>query len=80
MGCAGSAGHMKVTVQIKFSSEKPRVISFGEGRYLVYLASGKDDSDFMDEFKAIMSHHLGTPPSRILYKGKQGDSFIFDVD
>ena len=46
---------MKITVQVKFSSEKQRIVRFGNFRYLVYILSGKDEDDAMSEFVNIMS-------------------------
>jgi len=71
---------MKLVAQIKFSSEKQKLVSFGNYRYLVYLCSNKDNDDAMAEFINIMSKELGVPPGRIHYKGKHGDSYIFEVD
>lgn len=72
--------NMKITVQIKFGSEKQRIVRFGNFRYLVYILSAKDTDSAMDEFNAIMSKELIVPPGRIHYEGKQGDLYIFDVD
>lgn len=71
---------MKITVQIKFGAEKQRVVNFGGYRYLVYILSQKEEDGAMTEFVSLMSKELGSPPSRILYKGKEGESYIFDVD
>ncbi|MBI2045436.1 hypothetical protein HYT23_05230 [Candidatus Pacearchaeota archaeon] len=71
---------MKITVQIKFGSERQRIVRFGNFRYLVYICSLKEDDKSMDEFNAVMSKELIVPPGRIHYKGKQGDLYVFDVD
>jgi hypothetical protein len=71
---------MKITVQVKFSSEKQRIVRFGNYRYLVYICSSKDDDDAMGEFVNIMSKELTVPPSRFHYLGKQGENYVFDVD
>lgn len=81
---------MKMTFQIKFGSEKQRVVNFGGSRYLVYILSQKDEDGAMTEFASLMSKEFGCPPSRIKYKGKiassrigqskEGESYIFDVD
>lgn len=71
---------MKITVQVKFSSEKQRIVSFGSYRYLVYILSGKDEDGAMSEFVNLMSKELTVPPSRFHYLGKQGENYVFDVD
>ena len=71
---------MKITVQIKFDSGKQKIESFGNSRYLVYLLSKKDEDDAMNEFTALMDRELTVPPGRIHYRGKQGESYIFEVD
>jgi len=71
---------MKIIVQVKFSSEKQRIVGFGNFRYLVYILSGKDEDDAMSEFANIMSKELTVPPSRFHYMGKQGENYVFDVD
>lgn len=71
---------MKIVAQVKFSSEKQRLVSFGNYRYLVYICSSKDDDDAMEEFVSLMSKELTVPPGRFHYKGKQGESYIFEVD
>lgn len=71
---------MKVVAQVKFNSEKPRIESFGNHRYLVYLKYGKDDENAMHEFVNVMSKELGVPANRIRYIGKQGESYVFEVD
>jgi len=67
-------------VQIKFGSEKQRIVDFGNYRYLVYIISKKEEEGAMAEFISIMSKELTAPPGRFHYKGKHGDSYIFDVD
>ncbi len=71
---------MRVIAQVKFNSQKQRTISFGNYRYLVYLSSGKDDENAMHEFVSMMSKELGVPTGRIHYQGKQGDSYVFEID
>ena len=71
---------MKITVQIKFGAEKQRVVSFGSNRYLVYILSQKEEDGAMTEFTSLMSKEFGCPPSRIHYKGKVGESYVFDAD
>jgi hypothetical protein len=71
---------MKIIVQVKFGSEKQRIVRFGNFRYLVYILSGKDEDDAMNEFVSLMSKELTVPPSRFHYKGKEGENYIFDVD
>lgn len=81
MGCPSGAGCiMKLVVQIKFGSEKQRIVKFGDFRYLVYLAFKKDEPGAMAKFTDLMSKELGVPPHRISYHGKQGDTYIFEVD
>ena len=70
---------MKLVVQIKFSSEKQSVVKFGDFRYLVYLPFKKEEGA-MAKFTEIMSKGLGVPPNRINYQGKQGETYVFDVD
>ncbi|MEK6926525.1 MAG: hypothetical protein AABW50_04575 [Nanoarchaeota archaeon] len=71
---------MKFVVQIKFGSIKKKVESFGSNRYLVYILSKKEEDGAMTEFISLMSKELGTPPSRIHYKYKEGESYVFEVD
>jgi hypothetical protein len=71
---------MKLIAQIKFGAEKQKIVRFGNNRYLVYLVSKKEDPDSMDEFVNIMSKELTVPPGRFHYMGKEGDSYVFDVD
>jgi hypothetical protein len=71
---------MKLIVQIKFGSEKQRIIRFGNFRYLVYIMSAKEENDAMNEFVNLMAKELTVPPSRFHYKGKEGESYVFDVD
>jgi len=71
---------MKIVAQVKFNSQKQRIVGFGNNRYLVYLAFSKDDENAMYEFVNMMSKELGVPTSRIRYMGKQGDPYVFEVD
>ena len=71
---------MKIIVQIKFGSGKQKIESFGSDRYLVYLNSTKDDPGAMAEFTSMMAKYMTIPPGRIHYKGKHGESYIFEVD
>jgi len=71
---------MKLTAQIKFGSSKQNIVKFGNNRYLVYLISKKEDPDAMDEFKRLMSKELTVPPGRFHYMGKEGDSYVFEVN
>jgi hypothetical protein len=71
---------MKLVVQIKFSSEKERIVKFGDFRYLVYLPFKKEESGAMAKFIVIMSKEIGVPPHKIKYRGKQGENYVFDVD
>jgi len=71
---------MKLIVQIKFGSEKQRIVRFGNFRYLVYIFSNKDNDNAMNEFISLMSKELTLPPSRFHYKGKEGESYVFEVD
>jgi hypothetical protein len=71
---------MKFTVQIKFGAEKQKIVKFGSDRYLVYIISKKEDPDSMNEFVGLMAKEMTVPTGRFHYKGKEGDSYIFDVD
>ncbi|HLC77777.1 MAG TPA: hypothetical protein VJH92_01500 [Candidatus Nanoarchaeia archaeon] len=71
---------MRITAQIKFSSQKQKVEGFGDRRYLVYILSGKDDEGAMSEFVVMMSREIGVSTGRIHYVGKQGNSYIFEVE
>ncbi len=71
---------MEIVTHIKFGSEKQRVISFGSWRYLVYLISKKEDSGAMVEFSVLMAKYFGVPPSRVIYKGKRGEVYVFKVE
>jgi hypothetical protein len=61
---------MKLVVQIKFGSEKQRIVKFGDFRYLVYVLFKKEELGAMVKFTEIMSKELGVPPHRIKYQGK----------
>lgn len=71
---------MKLVVQIKFGSEKQRIVKFGESRYLVYVCFKKEETGATNKFTEIMSKELGVPPHKIKYQGKQGEVYVFDVD
>jgi hypothetical protein len=71
---------MKLVIQIKFGSEKQKIVKFGDFRYLVYLVFRKDEPGAMAKFTEIMSKEIGVPPHRITYHGKQGEAYIFNVD
>lgn len=71
---------MKITVKIKFDSGKQKIESFGNYRYLIHIISKKEEDGAMTEFANLMSKELAVPPSRIHYKGKEGDAYVFDVD
>jgi len=71
--------NMKLVVQIKFDSEKQRIVNFGNFRYLIYLPFKKEEGA-MAKFTEIMSKELGVSPQKIKYQGKQGETYVFDVD
>lgn len=71
---------MKLIVQIKFGSGKQKIIKFDNSRYLVYIISKKEDEGSMDEFIHIMAKEFTVPPGRFHYRGKQGESYVFEVD
>ena len=70
---------MKLVVQIKFSSEKQRIVNFGNFRYLIYLPFKKEEGA-MAKFIEIMSKELGVSPQKIKYQGKQGETYVFEVE
>jgi hypothetical protein len=70
---------MKLVVQIKFSSDKEKIVKFGDFRYLVYVPFKKEEGALV-KFNEIMSKELGVPPHRIKYQGKQGETYVFDVE
>jgi hypothetical protein len=70
---------MKLIAQIRFGSEKQKIVRFGNFRYLVYILSAKEDSESMKEFITLMSKELTVPPSQFHYEAKRGDSYIFEV-
>ena len=70
---------MKLVVQIKFDSEKQRIVSFGNFRYLIYLPFKKEEGA-LAKFTEIMSKELGVPPHKIKYQEKQGETYVFDVE
>ena len=71
---------MKLVVQIKFSSEKQRIVNFGNFRYLIYLPFKKEEAGAMAKFTEIMSKELGVSPNKIKYQGKQGETYVFEVE
>jgi hypothetical protein len=71
---------MKIIVKIKFDTGNQKIESFGNNRYLVYLTSKREDPSSMDEFVSMMSKYMTVPPNRVHFKGKEGESFVFDVD
>jgi len=70
---------MKLVVQIKFEAEKQRIVNFGNYRYLVYLPFKKEEGA-MAKFTEIMSKELGIPANKIKYQGKQGETYVFELD
>ena len=71
---------MKLVVQIRFNSEKQKIIKFGDFRYIVYLPFKKEESGAMAKFLDLISKELGVPPHKISYQSKQGENYIFEVE
>ncbi len=71
---------MKLVAQIKFNSDKQKIVKFGEFRYLIYLTIQKDEQGAMNYFLNLMSKELGVPPARIRCIGRQGENYVFEVD
>jgi hypothetical protein len=71
---------MKIIVQIKFESEKPRLVRFGDFKYLVYLSCKKEDPSAMQTLIKMLASELTVPPNGFRYKGKQGEMHIFEID
>ncbi len=72
---------MKVIIKVKFGSPNPRIESFGNNRYLVYVsASRESDNEVNAELIAIFSKHFGVPTDRIeLKKGLGEENKVFDI-
>lgn len=71
---------MKIIVQIKFESGKPRLVRFGDFKYLIYLACKKEDPNAMSTLIKILASELTVSPSGFRYKGKQGEVHVFEID
>ena len=73
---------MQITVKVKYGSENPRLESFGNNRFLVYVSAGKENDDAVnEELAALFSKHFGMPIERIkLRSGMGSDSKIFDLN
>lgn len=74
---------MKISVKIKFGSEKDKFESFGGGRYLVYMTYKKEDDSAMPFLVHILSKEIGADPKHVRYMGKKGDGnfeeHIFEI-
>ncbi len=71
---------MKIYVKIKFGSNKDRIESFGEWRYLVYMKMNENDPNAKLFFMNMLSKFLGISPNKIKSTGKgPGDLYTFDI-
>jgi uncharacterized protein YggU (UPF0235/DUF167 family) len=71
---------MNIIVKVKTKSTNPRIESFGNNRYLVYLASEPKNNEANIELIKMLSKHFGTPAGKIKIKhGFSGDEKLVEV-
>ena len=70
---------MEVYCKIRFGSDRNKIESFGNWRYLVYTNLKENDPNFMNSFLPMLARFLGVPSNKIRSIGKIGDTYKFEA-
>ena len=70
---------MEVYCKIRFGSERNKIESFGNWRYLVYTTLKESDPNLMNSFLPMLARFLGVPPNKVRSIGKKGDMHVFEA-